>query len=261
MLLQGKGIVEISHRGSRFISQRVPVDVNDLIELKVFADAFHFGLGFGGIHFGAADRNDEDGTDGCVDVINTRGVVAFGSKGGFEAGARASVGVIVSLEHKIDMVAIEDGFPSVAKGFVVSLFRGGKDGMVEDCDHPGLAVLRELLIEPNGLFFESFIAVERDHEGILVFEGVAGFFESSWTVVREGELRSPMVREASGVVLELGLFVISRDGHTRDHRIEPTTGAEPFTPFGIGFGFIDEIAGVDEELGFGRIAMGLSHNA
>ena len=49
--------------------------------------------------------------------------------------------------------------------------------------------------------------------------------------------------------------MISRDWHIRDHRIEPPTSSEPFSPFAIGLRRIDQIACVKKELGLWRIAV------
>ncbi len=56
------------------------------------------------------------------------------------------------------------------------------------------------------------------------------------------------------------LLMIARHRNAGDHRIQPGPGAKPLPPFAVGFGVVDEVAGVNHEPGLGSVAVGLPNH-
>lgn len=73
LLVQFKGIVQLADRSPGFETQLVTIDVDDLVELCVFRNAFHEVVSRVVVHLRAAHRNNVDGTRLRVALLDARG--------------------------------------------------------------------------------------------------------------------------------------------------------------------------------------------
>ena len=96
---------------------------------------------------------------------------------------------------------------------------------------------------------------------VLVDQRVAGFFQADRAVLRQGELRPPMVRKAAFAVFVFRLLMIAGDRHAGNHRVEPAAGAEPVAPFGVGLSLVDQVARMDHEASLRGVAVSLAYDA
>ena len=114
LLIKTEGIVELSSGGVGFETQLVAVDVDDLVELGVVGDAAENRAALSGVLLGAAHRDDVDGARHRLLLGQTGGGVLSTEE------ARATVGVVVPLQHEVDFVLVKDPLPRLTNDRVIA---------------------------------------------------------------------------------------------------------------------------------------------
>ena len=110
LLGQFKCIVKFAGRRSGFITQFHPIDVDHLVKLCVLSNSNHKLLLVQVVHLRSTNRDNIDRSDMLIAMGNPDRNVSKGfDVGSFESST--AVGVVMALEHQIDVVLIKDRFP------------------------------------------------------------------------------------------------------------------------------------------------------
>ena len=206
--------------------------MDHLVKLCVLSNSNHKLLLVQVVHLRSTNRDDIDRSDVRIAMSNPgRNVSNSLGLGRFESGA--AVGVVVALEHQIDVVFIQDRLPKCAHLDVVTILCGRENGMMESTHDPRRGVFRKRLIEPRCLFLKFKVAIQDNEASILVHKGIAGFLKSLWAMTRKCELGSPVMRDRAIVFRPFVHLVIPNHRNVRNRRVEPSTCSEPLTPFPV----------------------------
>lgn len=139
---------------------------------------------------------------------------------------------------------VENGLNGLPPRLVVASLRRGEHGVVERDDGPRVRVVRKHPVEPNRLLGVHAVGIERDQPDALVVHRVARLFQPRHPVLRQRELRPPVLRKPPGRV-----FVVPGGRHARDGTVRPAARLVPLGPFQVGIGAVDEVARMQIEAG------------
>ena len=87
------------------------------------------------------------------------------------------VGVVMSVEHKIDAIFVEQRLPIVTGKLEVPAFGRGEYGVVTDDDLPFGGAVLELLFNICGLLSQPIIGVENNDSYVLIIYRINGFVQ------------------------------------------------------------------------------------
>ena len=147
----------------------------------------------------------------------------------------------------------------------------GEHRVVERDDGPLVRVVGEHALQPLGLDVvpasgvaggSDGVRVQRDDPNALVVDVVDGLLHR--LVERPGALRAVQGEREAGPperTQRAAVLVIARGRDARDHPVDPASGVVPLTPLGVVDRGVDEIAGVNDELGVRPVRVGAPDHA
>ena len=170
-------------------------------------------------------------------------------------------------QHQVDVIAVEQGLQHGAQFLAAAAPGGGIEGVVQEDDRPARRVVGQLPLQPGHLIprglgvFVDHVGVERDDANALIIDPIHGLGQHvGRAVLGQGELQPPLGRQhLRGRALGLHVFVVARRHQRRG--LGQTVGVhiEPFAPFRVVVGPVDQVAGEQHEGRVRGLAQGAAH--
>ena len=156
--------------------------------------------------------------------------------------------MIVALEHEVDVVLVEDGYPLRPERRAFALGVRGVDRVMEHHELPGGLRPREGRVEPLGLLLrrsgigERQGAVEDGDEGVAILEGI-----DEVRVDPRGTVRGQVEERPVEPRPLVEVFVVADAGHERQPLEDPGCAEEEVVPVGPLVAPVDQVAGDEQE--------------
>ena len=108
MFRQAEGIVDFASRRVRFVLQHIPIDVDDLVQLRILRLSNHECVTLQIVHLRTAHGDDIDSSRKHVRGRCSGRKVGLNNR---SIETRAAIRVIVTLQHKINTMLVEQRLP------------------------------------------------------------------------------------------------------------------------------------------------------